>query len=123
MKPIVIKDDNIIRINDAIKSAEGRATERRIKYENLSHAIFEIEHKLDIPKSAMVGCYVNIDYNAQKFPRAYKYTPQSTHAIIQKTKAGWNLVGIRRDICRTWKYEVALTNTAKQALIDSRTKF
>lgn len=120
---IVIKWDNIERINEAIKQAEGRATERLIKYENIDHAVFEIEHKLDIPKVAMLGIMVDIDWNAQKFPNAYKYAPMSTHATIKKTASGWNLIGVHRDTCRTKKYDVLLTEVAKQALIERVEKF
>ena len=120
---IVIKWDNIERINEAIKQAEGRAKERKIRYENIDHAIFVIEKKLDIPKVAMLGIVVDIDYNAQKFPNAYNYTPESTHAVIKKTASGWNLIDVHRGICRTRKYVVTLTEVAKQALVERCVRF
>ena len=120
---IVIKWDNIERINEAIKQAEGRAKERRIKYENIDYAIFEIEKKLDIPRVAMLGIMVDIDCNAQKFPNAYKYTPESTHAVVKKTASGWNLIGVHRGVCRTKKFMVTLTEVAKQALIERCERF
>ena len=123
MKPIVINEKNTWRISDAIKEAEGRAKERTLIWPDLFMAIKIIEDKLDIPKVAMTGIKVDVDVHAQKFPNAYKYTPMSTHAIIEKTKAGWKLTNVSRDICRTKQFEVTLTEAAKHALIKRVEKF
>lgn len=120
---IVIKVDNAKRIENAIKEAEGRATERLIDYLDLTYAIREVEKKLDIPKTAMTGIMVDVDYHAQTFARSYKYTPQSTHAIILKTNSGWNLVNVHRDTCRAKKYWLTLTETACRALVARVEKF
>lgn len=120
---IVIKVDNVRRIEDTIKAAEGRASERLIDFLDLTYAIKEIEKKLDIPKVAMTGITAHIDCHAQTFAKAYKYTPMSTHAIVKKTTSGWNLIGVHRDTCRTKKYLLDLPETAKQALVDRCTRF
>lgn len=120
---IAIKVENARRIEDAIKEAEGRATERTVDYLDLTYAIKEIEKRLDIPKVAMNGIMAHIDYHAQSFAKAYKYTPMSTHAIVKKTTSGWNLIGVHRDACRTKKYILDLPEAAKQALIERCEKF
>lgn len=123
MKPIVINNKNIQRINNAIAEAEGRATERTINYHLLCRSIFEIEVWLGIPKVAMTGIKAHIDYHAQTFPRAYKYTPMSTHALVEKTRTGWKLIDVYRDACRAKRYTLTLTDTTKQALIERCEKF
>lgn len=120
---IVINVENTKRIEDAIKEAEGRATERTIDYLDLTYAIKEIEKKLDIPKVSMTGIIAHIDYHAQTFAKAYKYTPSSTHAVVKKTASGWNLIGVHRNVCHTKRYMLNLTETAIQALIERVEKF
>ena len=120
---IVIKAENVRRIEDAIKQAEGRATERTIDYLDLTYGIKEIEKRLDIPKVAMTGITAHIDYHAQTFANAYKYTPMSTHAVIKKTASGWNLIGVHRDACRTKRYILDLPEAAKQALVERCVRF
>lgn len=57
------------------------------------------------------------------FPTRLEAVKFVENAIRFDIESGWNLIGVRRDICRTKRYEVVLTEEAKQALIDSRKRF
>ena len=120
---IKIHDTNIAKIENAIREAEGRATARTITAGDVFRAIQEIETALNIPKKYTVGITAHIDYNAQVFPRAYKYTPESTHFEIERAAAGWYITSISRDTCGRKRYRLTLTEDAKKAIIDSKTAF
>lgn len=119
---IAITEKNIDRINEAIKKAEGRATARTVTAKDILKAVEDLEHKLGILKKDMEGITAVIDVNAQDFPRAYKYTPDSTIVEIVRKKSGWSLVDVERDWTRSTKhkYAVKLTPEAEQAIIDSK---
>ena len=122
---MLIKETNRAKIEQIIKDAEGRATARTIDYYDIAMAIWNLERKLDIPKVKMEGIETYVDVNAQDFPNAYKYTPTSTHFHAVRKKAGWDLVKVYRDPCQRpgRKYEVHLSDTAKEAILERHTMF
>lgn len=101
---------------------EGRATARTVAAKDILKAIEDLEHKLGILKKDMEGITAVIDVNAQDFPRAYKYTPDSTIVEIVCKKSSWSLVSVERGWTRSTKhkYAVKLTPEAEQAIIDSK---
>ena len=122
MKPIIIKPENKAEICGAIFEAEGRAKVRTLTYEDMERAIKKIENKLEIPKKHMIGIKADCDMNAQSFPRAYKYTPESTQFGLEYTSSGWKVTWIRRDVC--WNVsskhiKLYLTDDAKEAIAKS----
>lgn len=125
MKPINIKEANRDKINAAIKEAEGRATARTINYDDIVDDITNIETKLNIAKKHMTGCYAWVDHNAQAFPSAYKYKPESTHYCIQRTASGWVLVSVDRMTTNSpsGRYELELTEEAQDAILESMMRF
>ena len=119
-KPVIVKDSNREKIAAWIDHAEGRATARTITYDTIIHAVEKIENDLGIPKAHMIGIKANCDMNAQSFPSAYKYTPESTQFGLEYTSSGWKVTWIRRDVC--WNVsskhiKLSLTDDAKAALI------
>lgn len=122
-KEIVIKEANKEKIDIAINEAEGRATARTIGYLSIVLAIDEIERRLGIKKKAMTGITAEIDDHAQVFPAAYKYTPYSTHAYIEKTATGWKLTDITREPTGRKKITLNLTDEAKKAIIERMEQF
>ena len=122
MKPIKINEANLEKINKAIDEAEGRATVRRIGGMSVLNAVKEIEEHFDIPKKLMTGIMVDVDINAQNFPKAYKYTPESTQFIVLRKKSGWYLMGVTRDNCRVPSKKFlkigAFTEEQKNAIMD-----
>ena len=119
MKKIILDEAHRETVVEAIKSAEGRATTRLITVDSLLWYAEKIEQKLGIPKKYLKGCKFFLDPNAQDFPRAYKYTPESTQAVIEYGSGKWYVTNIRRDRTRRSGNEVSseLTEKAKEAII------
>lgn len=120
MKPIKVIEGNRDRINAAISESEGRATVRRICFDDIVSALAQYERELGIPKTSMTGIELDLDINAQTFPGAYKYTPDSTHARVVRTASGWALTHVTRDTCRgpTRRVEVlSMPGPAVRALL------
>ena len=122
---MIINDKNKEKTNEYLSKIQGRATARIIDYDILVQATKEIEKHLGIPKKAMLGIEIDVDWYAQTFPRAYKYTPESTHAVIRRTPTGWKLLYAYRGETRTsgHTYILTLTDTAKKAIIESMEDF
>lgn len=122
---IIIKDSNRNKLQSELEKIQKRTSARNIDVNDLFKMIEEIESNLGIPKNKMVGIIANVDYNAQAFPNAYKYTPESTHVSIERTSSGWALTQIKRNRCRSPKsrYIIDLTDDAKKALIESKSTF
>lgn len=107
------------RLTAEIEKAEGRARERTIDAEDVCRAIIEVESKLNITKKAMKGVCFTYNHYAQNFPRAYKYTPMSTHFKAEFNGTEWKITDIYRDICTNKSAHIQLTDEAKQAIIES----
>lgn len=74
--------------------------------------------ELNIPKKEMEG--VKIVYTgAEKFPNAYKYTPESTHFTATYHGGFWRLERVYRDKCpnRNSNICIVMTENAKEAII------
>lgn len=125
MKSIIVNDKNKDRINEIIKAAEGRSVVRTIDYDTIVRDIKLIESLLCIPKKSMIGITAHVDHNAQKFPRAYKYTAESTHYYLTRADSGWLLYLVERDDCLppNEAVQLMLTEEAKAALVKSRESF
>ena len=122
---IIIKESNRDRIQKEIDAIQKRTRERNIDVDDIFRAVHDIEERLGISKSAMTGVKASVDMNAQNFPNAYKWSPESTNFTMERVASGWKLVGIERDYCRRrgHDYRLVLTDTAKSAIIDSMTEF
>lgn len=120
-----IKESNIEKIKKEIDKAEGRASARTILAEDMIKACNYVEKKLGINKVDLVGVEINVDLNAQNFPRAYKYTPESTHFSAIYKKSGWYLMSVYRGWTRTRgnTYWVTLTEKAQAAVIKRNSFF
>ena len=125
MKEIIIKESNKERIEAAIKEVEGRATARTIDFYDIIRDIKNIEGELSIAKKDMIGIIADVDHNAQDFPKAYKYTPESTHYVLTRKTSGWAISHITRRKTRSSKhtYQLTLTDTAKKAILDRMSDF
>ena len=83
-------------IHEAIKNAEGRSRVRTIEPADIHEALTEIENALSIPKKYMKGVKCKVDANAQHFPSAYKYAPESTWFEAEYRSSGWFVTNIYR---------------------------
>lgn len=111
-------------LTEAIKAAEGRATARTITAGNILDTLDYIERELKISKKAMNGIHIRADINAQKFPGAYKYIPESTHFQATYKNGSWRITSITREVCRQGMHiEVTHTEESRKAILDRMSKF
>ena len=113
-----INIDNTVKLNEAIKTAEGKATARTVEATQIQYTLHEIE--AGIAKKKMSGTRVHYT-GAEHFPNAYKYRPESTHWIAENINGKWYVVDIYRDTCpnrSSWNTEVNYSEAAKQAILE-----
>lgn len=103
-----------------LAAVQSRATARTITPAGMVNALAAVEKRLGISKKALEGCRVDVDINAQTFPRAYKYTAESTHFSAVYMRGGWRVTYVGRNKCKgpSRRYVVDLTDAAKAAIID-----
>lgn len=109
-------------LTEAIKQAQGRAQTRTITAGDIYDELMSYELRLHIPKKYMAGIRVTIDHNAQKFPNAYKYTPESTYFTAEHNGKEWIVTDIGRGVCKATKGSAFLPDEAKKAIIESMAK-
>lgn len=107
-------------VEQMIETAEGRARERKITFDGITDILGEIEAYIlqFSTKTDAYGTNVTVDINSQRFPRAYKYTPESTHFKAEFKKNGWKITDVYRAKCGTHLYELELTDATKAHMID-----
>lgn len=96
-----IKITNAAQLASMIEAAEGRATARTITPENIAEALEQVAERvllLSTRKDA-TGTKVEADPNAQQFPSAYRYMPESTHFTAELKAAGWKVTRVFRSRC------------------------
>lgn len=126
---IIINRNNVERIRKALDDAQKRCSVRLIQVEQVFEAVAKMEEyrkKYGILKKNMEGVTVRVNLYQDRFPSAYKYTPEGTvfHMIYRGGK--WRLYAIYRDICEgneNKRYTVTLTETAKENVLNSASVF
>lgn len=106
------------KFEENIKKAEGRATARTITGMEIIEIVSHINEVLDIPESMKKG--ITGKYTGgQKFPKAYKYRPESTHFEFEYRSSGCFITKIYRYTCpnTSKNIEINLTDEAKEAII------
>lgn len=101
MKPIRIT--NAEKLSAMIQAAEGRATARTITPADIAEALDQVTERIMLlsTRKDATGTKVEADPNAQTFPHAYKYTPESTHFTAELKSAGWTVTNVFRARCWT----------------------
>ncbi len=123
-KKIYIK--NTEKLTAAIKEVEGKATARTVTAEEIQKILADIDHRAycrGVYKYQLHGTTVYYD-GAQKFPRAYKHTPYSTHWKAENVHGKWYVTDIRRDPCPKENYNpynthIMFCDEAKQIILES----
>lgn len=111
------------KLQAAIAAAEGRAHARTISPADMIAACDAITVRLAISKRALEGTTAEVDINAQKFPNAYKYAPQSTIFSAIYKRGAWYLTDVHRGLCTTIEVRLHLNDAAKVAIIAKNTCF
>lgn len=122
---IRICKENRNKLQAALNEAQGKSRERTITVDDIICSTRDVEEELKIPKKYMVGIRVVSDQCCQNFPNAYKYTPYSTQYGMERTASGWFLTWVeRRPTKRAGnQYNLTLTATAEEAIVNRFTKF
>ena len=128
MKPIVIKDSNKDRIEQAIKQAQVKARTRTITLNDVFFAVLDIEKKLqDVPKVAWEGVRVVVDvHGGERYPSAYRGAPESTQFKITYTSGTWKLTDVyRMDVVQTkgGYMTIYLPDELQKAIVESFRKW
>ena len=100
-------------VKSALDAAQARCTARTITAMDIVRAIEEIEGRLNLisTKTDAIGTIADVDINAQDFPNAYKYTPESTQITLERKSSGWVLKYIERNSCKSPANRIVLTLT------------
>lgn len=117
-------DKAMAEVKAAIREAEGSCRERLLEPLAILRWIEVIEGELGISKTQMKGISAKVIDGAQRFPKAYKYTPEATAFWMVHNGRGWVLALIERVPCNfSHKVELELTDGAKAAIIDRMQRF
>lgn len=125
MKEIIVNEANLPKLEQAIAQEQGKARERLLTAQDVVKALQQFERELAIPKKCLEGVKVSVDVNAQDFPRAYKWTPESTQFTAIRRGGKWRVTSICRYKCCAsgHKFGVWHTGESRQAIIDRFTEF
>lgn len=112
-------------IREAIEAAEGRARERRLTVDQLLAAVDTVERRFAaVKKKNRPGMAVAVNVHAQRFPGAYKWTPEATWARLEWSRRGWALVSVGRDECTPERFTAEIPEAAAADILnDFRTFF
>jgi len=110
MKPI-----NMCREN-ATELIESELSKIQSKSKVRTLMTFEVADTLKITKKAMNGISVIIDVNAQSFPSAYKYIPQSTIFEAVYKNGSWRVTDIYRGRCGNIRVKIHHTDDSLKAI-------
>lgn len=131
-KPVVImpiaaedRDTVAAKILPALDEVQKGARARTIDFGKMLYALDEAEkiihgagwHK--IAKKALEGTEVVIDCNAQTFPNAYKYVPESTFFSARYHSGKWQVTAFWRGRTASPRQgiKITLSDSAKAAII------
>lgn len=100
-------------VTSALDAVQARCTARTITAQDIVRVIKEIEDRLDMisTKKDAIGTIADVDINAQDFPNAYKYTPESTLITLERKSSGWVLKYVERNRCKSRSNHIILTLT------------
>lgn len=100
-------------VTSALDAVQKRCTARTITAMDIVQAIKEVEERLNLisTKTDAIGTIADVDINAQDFPNAYKFTPESTLITLERKSSGWVLKYIERNRCKSRANHIVLTLT------------
>ena len=115
---IRVMQSNLDKIEAKIDFMQSAAKVRTITGIAILSTIKEIENRLSsiLHKKDWHGLSFRVDENAQKFPSAYKYVPESTIYKLEYRKSGWYLIWVMRSRCDTKRISVCGMDTKKEEL-------
>ncbi|MBO7043556.1 hypothetical protein J6W34_03305 [bacterium] len=109
-----------INTEELLNKVQKKCSTRTITLEEISKTLNDYTESLSISKKSLIGTeIVDCDLNAQNFPNAYRFTPESTHFSAIYKSTGWVITDIWRSRTNapTKKLIAKLSETAKESLI------
>lgn len=103
-----------------LDALQKRCTARTIDTDDIIKSLSRYMEALRISKTAAAGIKLTVDPNAQNFPSAYRYIPESTIFDAEYTAKGWVVSSIRRGTTHraAGMYHATLTDNAKAAILE-----
>jgi hypothetical protein len=125
MKKIKATEENREMLKNAIEANEGKAFTRCLSTQNIFDSLKAVERHLSISKKGMRGIKIEVDFHARAFPRAYKYSADSTHFRAEHNGICWYITLVYRGTCLrpTNRYKITLTEEAKKLIIANHERF
>lgn len=120
MKEINLKSANAReKLQAVLDGVQRRTTARNISVDDIIASLKEVEEELSIPKKSMEGIRVIIDRHAQRFPNAYRFTPESTQFMASYKNGSWRVYDISRYNVHSPSYRIQVLHTeaSKEALL------
>lgn len=101
---IIVKSENIDKLQKVLDAANGKARERIVITGDVFSAVDELQEKFKgINKDELL---VKVNPNAQKFARCYKGVPMATYMYLLYKNGSWRLLDAKRMPCDTVAYRV-----------------
>lgn len=93
---------NLEKAKIMLDKVQEKCTVRCISISHIENALGAVDDRLKniSTKKDAIGTNVNVDWNAQIFPRAYNYTPYSTVFSATLTSKGWRIDSVEREKTR-----------------------
>ena len=117
---IIIDEKHAEKIAAVLETVQKRAKVRTITTEQVLDLPERLREFYGIPKKYLKGLRVCVDFNAQDFPNAYKYTPESTVINIEFSETKCYLTDAAREQCRKeseFIYSYELPEEMQKALL------
>jgi len=122
-----INVENVKKVNEVLKTANGKASCRTLEYTDIISMIEKIEKKLKtlLHKKDWRGLTIDCDYNAQNFKSGYYFTPYSTQITLLRGTTSWFIIDCERSDCKpeSKKFILYLTDTQKVQLVQFVTQY
>lgn len=115
-------DKSASALRSVLDDVQHSCTARTVSASDVLTALDRIQRKLSITKKALEGTTVHVDLHAQTFPGAYHGIPESTQFRAVFHSGSWRVTDISRDRCTTRQYTVALSDSAKLAVLDNASR-
>ena len=118
-------NEKLAKLQAELDAVQKTSRVRTISTLGIIRCLTYVEDHLGISKRAMDGIVVEVDDNAQHFPKSYKGRPESTWFRAEYRKGSWRITAIwRGDTEKSGNgYSIRLTETARAALLAKYTRF
>lgn len=116
MRPLVVKKENLSRVEKILDEVQEKSRVRTITEEEVLQACEELKKAYPIPWNALKGSVFTIDLNAQKFSGRYRGHPYSTIFSIKAMNGYFTLIEVSRWHCMESAINCHLSDSAKEAI-------